>query len=81
MNLYIYSMQKYKNPIFLHCNGTLYVIQLSDSVYNVTLQLDVVFKKKKVKYVIYLLSDRVYNVTFPAYDVYSLRLRLREYRS
>jgi hypothetical protein len=23
------------------------------------------------------LSDRVYNVTFPAYDVYSLRLRLR----
>ena len=29
-------MQKYKNPIFLHCNGTLYVIQLSDSVYNVT---------------------------------------------
>ena len=25
------------------------------------------------------LSDRVYNVTFPAYDLYSLRLR--EYRS
>ena len=27
------------------------------------------------------LSDRVYNVTFPAYALYSLRLRLREYRS
>jgi hypothetical protein len=26
------------------------------------------------------LSDRVYNVTFPAYALYSLRLRLREYR-
>jgi hypothetical protein len=35
-------------------NGTLYVIQL---------------------------SDRLYNVTFPAYALYSLRLRLREYRS
>jgi hypothetical protein len=33
-----------------------------------------------ILYVIQL-SDRVYNVTFPAYDVYSLRLRLREYRS
>jgi hypothetical protein len=27
------------------------------------------------------LSDRVYNVTLPAYDIYSLRLRLREYIS
>ena len=27
------------------------------------------------------LSDRVYNVTFPAYDIYSLRLRLRENRT
>jgi hypothetical protein len=25
--------------------------------------------------------DRVYNVTFPIYDIYSFRLRLREYRS
>ena len=33
-----------------------------------------------ILYVIQL-SDRVYNVTFPAYNIYSLRLRLREYRS
>jgi hypothetical protein len=36
-----------------------------------------------VKSVIYLLFSyqTVYNVTFPADDIYSLRLRLREYRS
>ena len=41
------------------------------------LQLDVVFKKKRLNRNISViqLSDRVYNVTFPAYDIYSLRLR------
>ena len=48
------------------------------------LQLDVVFKKNQWinrNISVIQLSDRVYNVTFPAYDIYSLRLRLREYRS
>ena len=49
------------------------------------IQLDVVFKKKPMaKSVIYLLfsyQTGYINVTFPAYDIYSLRLRLREYRS
>ena len=52
--------------------GILYVIQLSDRVYNVTFPAYDLFIQ---------LSDRVYNVTFPAYDLYSLRRSRREYRS
>jgi hypothetical protein len=39
--------------------------------------------KNNISLILYViqLSDRVYNVTFPAYALYSLRLRLREYRS
>ena len=51
----------------------LYVIQLSDRVYNVTFPAYALYSLRRI-------SDRVYNVTFPAYALYSLRRR-REYRA
>jgi hypothetical protein len=68
---YILYINEQKEMICL-----LYVIQLSDRVYNVTFPAYALYSLRRIQ-----LSDRVYNVTFPAYDLYSLRRSRREYRA